>query len=176
MEEENNIQDWDDFIKEIKIVFSNKNKVADTEWKIETLRQEKKYVVNFIIKFKALVMKAETNNMHAIFLLKKNVRSNIIKKVLGYLSIVVSETFKEWKVAIPLVEQEYKFIEGRQDYRIGSGITYRGRGAPMDIEKSNYNKDRKLMCFNCNVYGHMTKDCWKPKKKRRLGSATSVIK
>ena len=38
MEEENNIQDWDDFIEEIKIVFSNKNKVADTEWKIETFR------------------------------------------------------------------------------------------------------------------------------------------
>jgi len=95
MEEENNIQDWDDFIEEIKIVFSNKNKVADTEWKIETFRQKKKYVVNFMIEFKALVTKAETNNIHAVFLLKKNFRSNIIKTVLRYLSIVASETFKE---------------------------------------------------------------------------------
>ena len=95
MEEENNFQDWDDFIEEIKIVFSNKNKVADTEWKIETFRQEKKYVVNFMIEFKALVTKAETNNIHAVFLLKENFRSNIIKTVLRYLSIVVSETFKE---------------------------------------------------------------------------------
>ena len=31
----------------------------------------------------------------------------------------------------------------------------------MDIEKSkdNYNKDRKLRYFNCNVYEHMVKDC-----------------
>ena len=81
-------------------------------------------------------------------------------------------------MAITLVGQEYKFTEGRQDYRIGSGITYRGRGVPINIEKSkdNYNKDGKLMCFNCNVYGHMTKYCQKPKKKRRLGSATSVIR
>ena len=36
----------------------------------------------------------------------------------------------------------------------------------MDIGKfkDNYNKDRKPKCFNCNVYRHMAKDCWKPKK------------
>ena len=64
-------------------------------------------------------------------------------------------------MAIILVGQKYKSIEGRQDYRTGSGITYRERGAPMDIEKSkdNYNKDRKLRCFNCNVYEHMAKNC-----------------
>ena len=36
----------------------------------------------------------------------------------------------------------------------------------MNIGKSkdNYNKDRKLRCFNCNIYRHMAKDYWKPKK------------
>ena len=34
-------QDWDDFIKEIKMTFSNKMKAADAEWKIETFKQEK---------------------------------------------------------------------------------------------------------------------------------------
>ena len=31
----------------------------------------------------------------------------------------------------------------------------------MDIRKSkdNYNKDRKLRYFNCNVYRHIAKDC-----------------
>ena len=38
----------------------------------------------------------------------------------------------------------------------------------MDIGKfkDNYNKDRKPKCFNCNVYRHMAKDCWKPKKEK----------
>ena len=37
-------------------------------------KQEKKYIVDFMIKFKALVIKAETNNIHVIFSSKKNIR------------------------------------------------------------------------------------------------------
>ena len=44
-----------------------------------------------MIKFKILAIKTKTDNMHAIFLLKKNVRSNT---KLGYLLIAASETFK----------------------------------------------------------------------------------
>ena len=35
-------QDWDDFIKEIKTTFSDKSKAADTKWKIETFKQGKR--------------------------------------------------------------------------------------------------------------------------------------
>ena len=35
----------------------------------------------------------------------------------------------------------------------------------MDIGKSNNNfKDGKPKCFNCNKYGHMTKECWMERK------------
>lgn len=64
-----------------------------------------------MIKFKALAMEAETNNMHTIFLLKKNIRIDIIKTILGYLLMVVLEILKEWKMAITLVKQEYKSIK-----------------------------------------------------------------
>ena len=64
-----------------------------------------------MIKFKALAMKAETNDMHTIFLLKKNIRIDIIKTILGYLLMVVLEILKEWKMAITLVKQEYKSIK-----------------------------------------------------------------
>ena len=53
-----------------------------------------------MIEFKVLVMKTKTNDMYIIFLLKKNVRSDIIKTMLGYLVIVALELLKEWKVAI----------------------------------------------------------------------------
>jgi len=52
-------------------------------------------------------MKAETNNMYAIFLLKKNVQMGIIKTILEYLLMVVSETLKEWKIVITSIEQGY---------------------------------------------------------------------
>jgi len=35
-------------------------------------KQEKKNIANFIIEFEALAMKADTDELHAIFLLKKN--------------------------------------------------------------------------------------------------------
>ena len=57
-------------------------------------------------------MKVDIDKLHAIFLLKKNVQQDIIKIILGYLPIATLEMLKEWKVAIILVEQEYKSTEG----------------------------------------------------------------
>jgi len=113
-------------------------------------------------------MKIETDDMHAIFLLKKNVKIDIIKIILEYSFIAVPESLKEWKVAIILVKQGYKSTKERQDYRIGLGITYGGKRALINIEKTkyNYNKDRKLKCFNYNIYRHIVKDCRKPKKEK----------
>ena len=73
MDKELGTQDWDEFIKEIKMTFSDKMKAADAEWKIEMFKQGKKNIVDFMIEFEALAMKADTDELHAIFLLKKNV-------------------------------------------------------------------------------------------------------
>ena len=54
-------------------MLSDKTKAADTEWKIEIFKQGKMNMVDFMIKFKALAIKADTNILHTIFLLKKNV-------------------------------------------------------------------------------------------------------
>jgi len=70
-------------------------------------------------------------------------------------------------VVIILVRQVYKSIEGRQYYRTGLRIIYRGKEAPMNIGKSkdNYNKNGKPRYFDYNIYEYMVKDCWKPKKR-----------
>ena len=41
LDEELGTQDWDEFVEEIKTTFSDKTKAANTEWKIETFKQEK---------------------------------------------------------------------------------------------------------------------------------------
>ena len=167
LNEDNNTQEWDEFVKELKTTFSDKSKVANAKWKIETFKQGKRNTADFIIEFKALAIKADTDELHAIFLLKKNVRHDIIKTILGYPPIVMPEMLKKWKVAITFVEQGYESTEGRQDYKMGTGTTYGGRGQPMDIGESNDNfKDKKLKCFNCNKYGHMAKECQAEKKER----------
>jgi len=48
-----------------------------------------------MIEFKVLAMKVDTNELHAIFLLKKNVQLDIIKMILGYPPITTPETLKE---------------------------------------------------------------------------------
>ena len=112
MDKELGTQDWDNFVKEIKTMFSDKMKAADAEWKIETFKQGNQNIADFMIEFEALVMKVDTDELHTIFLLKKNVQSNIIKMILGYPPIAVPETLKEWKMAITLVGQRYKSTEG----------------------------------------------------------------
>ena len=109
-------------------MFSNKMKAADAEWKIETFKQGNQNIADFMIEFEALVMKVDTDELHTIFLLKKNVQSNIIKMILGYPPIAVPETLKEWKMAITLVEQRYESTEGWNNYKIGIGMTYEGCG------------------------------------------------
>ena len=111
LDEDNSTQDWDDFIKEIKTTFSDKSKAADAEWKIETFKQGKQNTVDFIIEFEVLATKMDTDELHAIFLLKKNVRQDIIKKILDYPPIAMPETLKERKVAITSVEQGYESTE-----------------------------------------------------------------
>ena len=126
LDKEFGTQDWEDFVKEIKTIFSNKTKTADAKWKIETFKQEKKNTMDFMIEFEALAMKVDTDDLHTIFLLKKNVRHNIVKTILNYPPIVISETLKEWKVAITLVGQGYESTEGCHDYKTGTGMTYGG--------------------------------------------------
>ena len=65
-----------------------------------------------MIEFEALAMKVDIDKLYAIFLLKKNIRQDIIKTILKYLPIVVPELLKEWKVVIISVRQEYKLTEG----------------------------------------------------------------
>jgi len=73
LDKETRTQDWEEFVWEIKTIFSDKMKAADAEWKIETFKQGKKNIVDFMIEFNALAMRADTNELHTIFLLKKNV-------------------------------------------------------------------------------------------------------
>jgi len=38
LDEDNNTQDWDEFVKELKTTFSDKSKAADADWKNKTIK------------------------------------------------------------------------------------------------------------------------------------------
>ena len=116
-------------------------------------------------------MKTKTDDMHIIFILKNNVKSDIIKTILGYLLIAALESLKRWKVTIISVKLEYEFTENKQDYKTGSEIIFQEKKVLIDIRKSkdNYNKDKKSKCFNYNIYRYIyiTKDCQKLNKEKK---------
>ena len=128
LDKETRTQDWEDFVWEIKTTFSDKTKAADVEWKIETFKQGKKNTANFMIEFNTLAIKVNTDELHAIFLLKKNIQQDIIKMILEYPPIAMPESLKEWKVAITSVGQGYESTKGYHDYKMGTGVTYSGQG------------------------------------------------
>jgi len=130
-------------------MFSDKTKAADAEWKIKTFKQGKKNTAEFMIEFDILAIKADTDELHTIFLLKKNARQDIIKTILEYLPIAMPESLKEYKMVIMSIRQEYESTEECHDYKTSTGTTYGGREQLMDIGRSNKNfKDGKPKYFN----------------------------
>ena len=126
--------------------------------------------MDFMIEFKALAIKADTDNLYTIFLLKKNVWADIIKTILEYPLIAAPDILKEWKVAITTVEQGYESMESWYNYKTNTGITFGGRGAPIDIGKSrnNFDENRKPRCFNCNLYEYLAKEYRRSKREREI--------
>jgi len=59
------------------------------------LRQGKELIADFMIEFETLAMKTKTDNIHTISLLKKNIRSDIIKAIIRYPPIAVLKALKE---------------------------------------------------------------------------------
>ena len=117
----------------------------------------------------ALASKAQIDNQHVIFLLKKNINREIIRAIIAYPLTQPPKSLKQWKVAITAVEQGYEWTNIYYDYRTGSGITYGGMGKPMEIEQQQNNRQGcKAKCYNCNRFGHMAKDCQQPKKEKKL--------
>ena len=51
--------------------------------------------MDFMIKFDALATKADTDELYAIFLLKKNVWQDIIKMILGYPPMAMPKSLKK---------------------------------------------------------------------------------
>ena len=87
-------------------------KAVYAKWRIESFKQKKQNTADFMIKFEALAMKADIDELYTIFLLKKNMRQDIIKMILEYPPISAPDILKKWKMVITSVRQGYEFTEG----------------------------------------------------------------
>jgi hypothetical protein len=157
--------DWKAFDDDFTGSFSMGNEKEITQWKIESFKQGNRHIADFLIEFHVLKTTSKTDDAHAIFLLKKNIRQDIIKTILGYPPAAIPDTMTEWLESIKSVGMEYEANEMRKDIRTESGITYGGSGLPMEIGKRKFlwNDKGEPKCYKCELYGHMGKNC--PNKK-----------
>jgi hypothetical protein len=161
--------DWEDFKKDITTSFSVGNEKEKAEWDIEEFKQGKRHIADFLIEFSVLKVKAKCNHTHAIFLLKKHVRKDIIKTILGYPSDKIPTSYEDWMSNILSVGQGYESTEIRRDHVSSTGTTYGGAGQPMEIgrKKFEWNQKGEPKCHKCGTFGHIGRVC--PKTKHSPG-------
>jgi hypothetical protein len=88
--------DWDKFKKELVHSFSLGDTTEIARIQIEEFKQGNQHINDFIIKFGVLRDTAKVDEAHAIFLLKRHVKHDIIKIIMGYPPIAIPDTLKEW--------------------------------------------------------------------------------
>ena len=105
--------------------------------------------MDFIIEFKVLDIKTETDNIYIChFLIEEECQEQY------YQNYIVIPTYSSTRDTQEVESSNYISWTGIRP-------TCGGRETPMDIEKfkDNYNKNKKSKCFNCNIYRHITKNC-----------------
>jgi hypothetical protein len=159
--------DWDKFKKELIHSFSLGDTTEIARIQIEEFKQGNQHINDFLIKFGVLRDTSKIDETHAIFLLKRHVKNDIVKIIMGYPPISIPVTLKEWIEAIQSVGKGQESTQVRQDLLTPTGITYGGTGQPMELgrKKLVWNKDGTPQCYRCDQFGHIGKECPnKPKK------------
>lgn len=172
---------WLAFKKTIEEQFVSLTLQKESEERIEKFYQGNMLVDNFIMHFNILRSQAGTSDAHTVYLLEKNTKSTIINQI--YNDTSLPTTFIKWRDKIKgygrmaeTRECRKALIHGRkteycsgyniyngysqkergqnEDKRTTSGVTYRRKGQPMDLDMLKPNKstdlDRLKPNFNSN--------------------------
>lgn len=91
---------WDEFEEKIKESFIDGKEKENAENKLEGFVQGKTHITDYMIEFNLLKDRSGTDDQHAIYLLKKHVRKEIIRAIIAFPPASAPTTYKLWGKAI----------------------------------------------------------------------------
>ena len=155
---------WNRLVNNIEGLFCTTNKKDWARKELCELKQGKLPMDNFIVKWKALYLQAEVDELHVVKLLKRNTTPGIIARIFQegkWMDNPIDYLKEIWRVGS--ARETLDFIMGQTQYRSNyKSLEHKDLNA-MDVSAAQCGNSGS--CFNCRGTGHHAKDCRKPKVK-----------
>jgi hypothetical protein len=184
---------WRDFKATVKARFQNKNFAQETRERLEHFKQGKMKVDDYFTQLDMMFTDAAViDDAEKIRILEKGVDAKILETIYTSDSPLPDtyDAYKTKAIKLGRMRERHQQISRIQtsssssssstthrptpaihthiypqpDKKTGSGITYGGKGQPMDVSKTQ----RPMVCFNCGKEGHMRRDCPEEKAKMNI--------
>ena len=179
--------EWETFLTKLKETFDDPYEKANAQEKLNNITQGKKTAEEFFQEFDLLIRAAkyhENHDEYLISILREKVNSKVVMKITEMVD--EPENYHTWKrmaikidrklhlansiVAKPISLPKPPIIPKQSnptlEKRDGTGVTFGGRGQPMDLSIDRAR--RNGLCYLCGLKGHLARNC--PQRKTQIRS------
>ena len=183
-----NFGTWAVFKSNLDHRFKDQVTKEKTREKLETFRQERQHIDEFIANLERFFNDAElTNESEKIRILQKGVHRDLLQHIFTQAPLPTDyDSWKDMLLSLGRLQERFNQQFGTRSTtsstapsrvphtfvtnvhqpvehkKTNTGTTFGGAGQPMDVDKLR----RDIKCFNCNETGHMHRDC--PHEKRKI--------